>query len=225
MDQHEIPVFDRWDFGYYSKPLSTVSTVLAGLEFAVPVVINARDIRSGKERPYGILTDFIIYTEVYCFSSSLAIYGKALEVHPRPLAFTMNAPESERRKGDAGSSFFSAHTTSAFASAVFTGYTFQLKHPESPLVPWVWGSMLATATTVGALRVASGKHFPSDLIVGAAVGSLFGYGIPRLHLNHLAKEINKDRSKEQKRSQWRIDPEVFFTSTSETPTPGLCIRF
>gem|GEM_PF-6713488 len=32
-------------------------------------------------------------------------------------------------------------------------YTFQLKHPDSPLVPWVWGGMLGTAATVGALRI------------------------------------------------------------------------
>lgn len=187
----EVAPFDRWAIGYYSRPLDRLSTLLTAAEFTVPVAINAWDIASGKEARYGVLTDLIIYSEVYCFSSSLAIYAKALRWHPRPLAFTDNAPDAERRSGDAGSSFFSAHTTSAFASAVFTAYTFQLKHPDSPLVPWVWGGMLGTATAVGALRIYSGKHFPSDVLMGAAVGGLCGYVIPRLHLNPVAKTINE----------------------------------
>jgi membrane-associated phospholipid phosphatase len=32
------------------------------------------------------------------------------------------------------------------------------------------------------LRVAAGKHFPSDVIAGAAMGSLVGLGFVQLHL-------------------------------------------
>lgn len=31
------------------------------------------------------------------------------------------------------------------------------------------------------LRYEAGKHYPTDLIVGAAFGSLVGWGIPKLH--------------------------------------------
>jgi membrane-associated phospholipid phosphatase len=225
LERNDVNPFDRWAIGFYSKSLDRASTVLTAAEFGVPILINAWDIKSGKEARYGILTDFILYAEVYLFSSSLAIYAKGLEIHPRPLAFTSNAPESERRSGDARSSFFSAHTTSAFASAVFTGYTFQLKHPGTPLVPWVWGGMLGAASTVGALRIYSGKHFPSDVLMGAAVGTLFGYGIPRLHLNKVSKEINKENSGESGRGVWRMDFALAVTPNLESPMPLLCLHF
>lgn len=38
----------------------------------------------------------------------------------------------------------------------------------------IWEGALGTTTTVGALRVASGKHFPSDVLDGATVGSVVG---------------------------------------------------
>jgi membrane-associated phospholipid phosphatase len=41
---------------------------------------------------------------------------------------------------------------------------------------------LGTAAAVGGLRIAAGKHFPTDILAGAAVGSLVGYLVPRLHL-------------------------------------------
>jgi membrane-associated phospholipid phosphatase len=224
LDRRDIPAFDRWAIGYYSPRLDEASTVLTALEFAVPVAVNLWDMKTGQEARYGIVTDLVIYSEVYCYSSSLAIYAKALTIHARPLAFTPAAPQSERAAGDARSSFFSAHTTSAFASAVFTSYTFQLKHPDSPLVPWVWGGMLTAASTVGALRIFSGKHFPSDVLAGAIVGSALGYGIPRYHLNKVAKEINKEESRTGA-AHWRLEPALVRASSGDLPMPGLALRF
>ena len=46
---------------------------------------------------------------------------------------------------------------------------------------YVWGSSLLAASTVGYLRVASGAHFPTDVLVGAAIGSAIGYFIPYIY--------------------------------------------
>ncbi len=58
-------------------------------------------------------------------------------------------------------SFPSGHTTSAFAAAA--GIALLLPPSRLPL--------LAVATLIGISRVATGNHFPSDVIVGAALGS------------------------------------------------------
>jgi membrane-associated phospholipid phosphatase len=42
---------------------------------------------------------------------------------------------------------------------------------------------LLLAATVGTLRVLSGKHFPTDVLTGAVVGSALGWLIPELHRN------------------------------------------
>jgi membrane-associated phospholipid phosphatase len=99
----------------------------------------------------------------------------------RPFVYNPMVPPEKKLKPDARRSFFSGHTSLAFCSAVFTSSVFGKSHPDSPLRPWVWGSSLAVASGVGYLRFASGKHFPSDIIAGAMVGSAIGYAIPRLH--------------------------------------------
>jgi len=35
--------------------------------------------------------------------------------------------------------------------------------------------------------VAAGKHFPSDVVVGAAMGSFFGWAFAAMHLHHAEK--------------------------------------
>ena len=50
------------------------------------------------------------------------------------------------------------------------------------LEPWREGFLIGTAAAgVGYMRYESGRHFPTDIIVGAAVGSALGWGIPALH--------------------------------------------
>jgi membrane-associated phospholipid phosphatase len=44
--------------------------------------------------------------------------------------------------------------------------------------PWVWGSGLLLASTIGYLRIAADKHYLSDVLVGASVGSLVGFAVP-----------------------------------------------
>ena len=69
----------------------------------------------------------------------------------------------------------------AFAAASFATTTYFAYHPESP---WKWavaGSSFALAGTTALLRVASGNHFPSDVLSGAAIGSLIGWLVPSLH--------------------------------------------
>jgi membrane-associated phospholipid phosphatase len=37
------------------------------------------------------------------------------------------------------------------------------------------------ASVTGYLRYYSGKHYPTDIIAGAIIGSITGWGIPALH--------------------------------------------
>ncbi|HKP94246.1 MAG TPA: phosphatase PAP2 family protein, partial [Fibrobacteria bacterium] len=57
-----------------------------------------------------------------------------------------------------------------------------LRHPDSEYQGLIWAGSLGAATAVAGLRVAAGRHFLSDVAAGAAIGSLFGWGFPYLHL-------------------------------------------
>lgn len=73
-------------------------------------------------------------------------------------------------------SFYSGHTTLAFATAAAAGTVSTLRGYRS--APWVWAVGMTLATAVGYTRIASDRHYLTDTLVGAAVGAGLGVGLP-----------------------------------------------
>jgi membrane-associated phospholipid phosphatase len=67
---------------------------------------------------------------------------------------------------DAQRSWPSAHA--AVAAALATSYWLAPRERAAPA--WRRWAVVGTVVTVGALRVAAGRHFPSDVVGGAALG-------------------------------------------------------
>ena len=76
-------------------------------------------------------------------------------------------------------SFYSGHTTLAFSLATSAAMTASLRGYS--LAPVLWAVGLPLAAFTGYLRIAADKHYLSDVLVGAALGSAFGVFIPWLH--------------------------------------------
>jgi len=119
---------------------------------------------------------------------SVSHLPKALITRYRPYSYNTDVEDEIRSRRGAALSFFSAHTSVSFASAVFLSTTFKKYNPNSNLTPYIWSSSLLLASAVGYLRYIAGQHFPTDIIVGAIVGSLVGYLIPLIH------EMNEDEN-------------------------------
>jgi membrane-associated phospholipid phosphatase len=64
---------------------------------------------------------------------------------------------------------------------VFLASVFERLYPDSHARGWVWGGCLTAAATTGYLRYAAGRHYPTDILVGAAMGAFVGYLVPTLH--------------------------------------------
>lgn len=82
-------------------------------------------------------------------------------------------------------SFFSGHATFTFTSAALVC----INHTKSELLGSPWdelscGAGYVLAATTSSFRVLADVHYPSDVIVGALVGTLIGYGVPLLHRRH-----------------------------------------
>ena len=75
-------------------------------------------------------------------------------------------------------SFTSGHTSIAFAFAVGAGTVAHARHAR--LEPVIWATGLAIAATTAYLRIAADKHWLTDTLGGAAIGSAAGYFVPRL---------------------------------------------
>jgi membrane-associated phospholipid phosphatase len=77
---------------------------------------------------------------------------------------------------DANMSFFSGHATMMFAVATAAGTVATMRgYRWMPLV-WAVGLPLAFATSY--LRIASDDHWMTDVLLGVAAGSAFGFAIP-----------------------------------------------
>ena len=131
-------------------------------------------------------TYLIMYLQNIITTYSVSHLIKAMFRRYRPYSYNTEVADEIRTRPGSTLSFFSAHTSVSFASAVFLSTTFNKYNPESNLTPFIWGSSLLVASAVGYLRYTAGQHFPTDIIVGAIVGSAIGYLIPLIH------EINED---------------------------------
>ena len=73
------------------------------------------------------------------------------------------------------------HTSLSAAGSFFAARVFSDYYPDSKWKPVVWGAAVAIPAVTGYLRVRGGRHFPTDVIAGYAVGALAGWGVPALH--------------------------------------------
>lgn len=177
----DLWAMDRWAAGNYSTASALASDILIFPGVGAPLLLSAWDARkAGRWAP--LVTEAVVYAEAMAVSSSLNLMVRSLRVHSRPLVYGSDAPEDEKRKGEASGSFYSGHANASFLAAVYLSYTYPLRHPEFEREGLLWAGSLAAAAGVAALRVSAGKHFPSDVVAGAMTGAFFGWLFPRLHL-------------------------------------------
>lgn len=182
LDAGDLNPLDRWAAGRHHEPSARLSDLLIVPLIGAPVAVSAWGAHRGDYGWRSVLVESVILAEALALSSSLNLLVRSLRIHPRPLAYPeSDAPESEKRKGEASGSFYSGHANAAFLAAVHLAYVHSLRHPESDADSWLWAGGLGAAATVAGLRVAAGKHFPSDILAGAAAGALSGWLFPHLH--------------------------------------------
>jgi len=75
---------------------------------------------------------------------------------------------------DQNLSFYSGHTSAAFAQVAALS-TILFKE-RSPMAPWSLAIGVPLAAGVGWLRMSADKHYLTDVLTGALLGSLIGWG-------------------------------------------------
>jgi len=193
--------FDRGAVYRSSDEAAKISDVAAGLSIAAPLVLFS-DSKIRKE--WRIYT--LMYFETILFSASVPSIGKGSVKRTRPFVYNPDVTLDKKTTGEARRSFFSRHTTIAFASAVFLSTVYNNSYPDSKWTTYVLAGSLLMAGAVGYFRYEAGEHFPTDIITGAVVGSAIGYFIPHLH------QINNENDK------------ISMTSTIFPPGIGIQIK-
>ena len=177
LNRADVNAFDRGATYLYSSRYDKFSDVTLAGNAAVLGLLTI----AGKPMRQDVKTVAVMYVETLLLANGIERTVKGITQRTRPFVYNPNVPLDEKTTRDARQSFFSGHATNAFATAVFTGEVFRHYFPDSKLKPVVWVGSLGLATATAVLRYEGGLHYPTDLLAGAAFGSLVGWGIPKLH--------------------------------------------
>jgi membrane-associated phospholipid phosphatase len=176
LDKKKINFFDRSATNFYSKNLSQMSDVLLIASVCLPAGFLIFENNKSELANIGLM-----YLETLTLTYGITNLTKNITQRFRPYAYNPSVPFVEKSDPDTKKSFFSGHTSTAFASAIFFASIFSEINKSESSKKIVWIGSFSLASAVGLLRYYSGKHFPTDIIAGALIGGAIGYGIPKLH--------------------------------------------
>jgi len=175
-DPAEVNGFDRSSAGNYDQKWRLVSdlTLFGALGGGIAVVL-------GDGWFVGGLQDLVVVVESVIWANGLAALGNLAVRRPRPLLYGDKAPLDAREDPAAALSFISGHSAlvAALTTSVFS--TTYRRDPDRAL-PWViLGVGTAATAMAGVGRVLAGRHFPSDVLIGTALGASTGFLLPAIH--------------------------------------------
>ena len=155
---------------------SAIGSVVGG---PVPLALGAALYGAGQLRGDGFVTQTgreVI--RAVLFSGAVTAVAKGTVGRARPIAAPGDPDEFSPGHGFTNAtmaSFPSGHTSAAFATATVLARELNIAHPASRR--WVNPLLFGGATFVGYSRVYDRQHWPSDVLAGAALGSITGYEV------------------------------------------------
>jgi membrane-associated phospholipid phosphatase len=178
LEARTLNFLDRPATGNWSPGAGRASDWLIMGQRVAPLGLNFSD--QGSRQPLKVTA---MYLETLAVSNGLAYLLKNAFNRTRPFVYNDDPaiPADLKTSRTARKSFPSGHTTDAFATMVFLASVYEQLNPDDGSRGTVWAVCLTSAAVTGGLRVAAGRHFVTDVLAGAALGSLVGYVVPRLH--------------------------------------------
>ncbi len=154
------------DFGLLTLPIGVVSAV-----FAFAAI---------EGQPRTGVVDVAIVAEAAGTAMLLTQIAKFTAARERPFVHALPEGEKARTQNpiDNNLSFFSGHTAMVFASATAGGTVASMRQYSTAPVVWALGLTVAAAS--GYLRIAGDRHYFTDVLTGALVGSVVGVALPLL---------------------------------------------
>lgn len=168
----EVNSLDRHVIGNHNKVLDDASDATAGIVLVAPPLLDALDLGLSPT----LLEDVTVYGEALAVNGALVTTAKYTVQRPLPRTYAgdpnlLNQPGGYR-------SFYSGHVSVVFAALSVTAMTLEVRHHQHV---WPWVLAVAVGTMVAAERVAAGRHFYTDVVVGAVAGTAVGTLVPLAH--------------------------------------------
>ncbi len=154
-DPATLPGIDRWVVSTERTQFDAVSDV-AILVLAGGTWYELSELSNGNAHVAASL-------EATAWTYGVTELAKALINRNRPILYSEDAIEAQRSV-NSHRSMYSGHTAVSFA----LGTSYYLSMSDKTGFDRSWP--LISAAVIGAMRLAAGKHFPTDVLVGAVLG-------------------------------------------------------
>jgi membrane-associated phospholipid phosphatase len=175
-DAGGLPAVDRGVVG----PVATTPARWSDATLLATVGVGGAGLLIGRSgEPSEVATeDMAVYGEAVLVTAGLTQVMKTVIGRPRPYVYATGPTGLVSR--DDVASFPSGHASTAFAAAA-SYWSIQQRHGQAGRhVPMIVG-LFSLATSTAILRVEAHKHFPTDVIAGAVIGTAVGWALPQVH--------------------------------------------
>jgi membrane-associated phospholipid phosphatase len=190
INSSQVNGFDQLLMNSYSPVIDKLGTGFGIISILTPAVLLTAPSDQW-------LTIGTMYAETITLAYGFKELGKLCINRARPYMYSKGFPRDAVNDNDWNKSFPSGHTTLSFAGASFTSFVFSNYFPDFKWKIPIIVSSYAAAVGTAACRIASGDHFLTDVIAGAAVGTACGLFIPWIHsFNINIKEATTESTQE-----------------------------
>jgi membrane-associated phospholipid phosphatase len=176
LNKNDLPGLDQWVTTKWNEDIDKAS--------AVPVILSGIGagticLMAGSNNYF--FTDAVMLGEVYLTQLGINLIVKDICGRARPYAYNQDLSYEIRTDKENSVSFYSGHTstTAAFSFFAATVFAQQSENKNAKTIVWISAATLPAIT--GLMRIYSGQHFTTDVLVGYAMGAAIGYFIPKLH--------------------------------------------
>ena len=196
-----VPSFDRFFMQPFSKGLNITGDIFQYVGLLMPAVLMASPMEEW-------LTVGVMYAESVLVAYGVKELAKSIVSRARPYMYYDDKPIDLIQEGDWNESFPSGHSTLAFVGATFASYVFSKYFSDSPWKYVVTAASYSIATATAVFRVAGGKHFFTDVLTGAAIGTATGFLVPWLH--SLRAEKNSAEALQASGASKEVEPLLYM---------------
>ena len=172
-DPRSLPGIDRAALHTFSGSASSGSTALLAGVIGFAGVASLDGTTAAQRRGH-----LAVFANSLAWTLAATDWMKVVVRRKRPVLYTADATTA---KADPNSqrSFPSGHASVAFAAA--TTYLMMARRERLPHRGRNAAILYAGALGVSALRVSAGKHFPTDVLGGAVLGTGIGWLVAKVH--------------------------------------------
>lgn len=172
-DPDSINALDRRTVPNDNKMFDVAANYLVASALLTPIIVDYLDIGLTKS----FVEDMVVYGNVLAINFGLVTISKFVTQRPYPYMYRTGGNLAGRDPSDY-LSFYSSHTSTTVAALAFTAVTINQRYKQSGLWPWL--VVGAAGSVIAVQLVASGEHFPTDVIVGGIMGYAIGTIVPEM---------------------------------------------